>query len=125
MNPSATYFGPGDTPIQFIDGAAVLGYIFSIVRPAQGITPTCQSYWLPMLLLCSRCLYLAFVTLDDKEEFSHLGVPNMANIMYHHPKSMSESFDYQEWPYMFGATLPGEAHGDKNFKENRDLASAW
>ncbi|KAH8724863.1 hypothetical protein GQ44DRAFT_759903 [Phaeosphaeriaceae sp. PMI808] len=84
---STVKFGDG-TPekreFKILDGATALGYIFSVAIPTSN-NPTWENYYLPLGLLYSRCLYLAFVVDrgDDNHITGTLGdVPAMSCVMY-------------------------------------------
>ena len=123
LQPVAVRLGPQATEILITDAASGIGYLFSIVNPPTGITITWSGYFMPMLVLFSRCLYLAFVANDGQHALS--GVPIMANVMYladHVPHGKLPR------PFIFGATIsaaPQSAARDKVFQNHRGLTTTW
>lgn len=110
-----------------MDGASALGYLFSICRSPTARDLSWYSYWLPNLLLYSKCLYLAFLAVNtDKVDDKYLlsGVPEMANIMY-----LPNGRDHlQSQPMMLGSTLPSVSSlykNDTRVVEQTRLAYVW
>ncbi|KAJ5970782.1 uncharacterized protein N7479_000700 [Penicillium vulpinum] len=106
--------------LELVDAPSALAYLFSVAIPPPN--PTWNDYYLPMLILLSKCLYLGFIDSSEdagskplkyKERLT--GVPMMACIMY------TERGDRDYNRYMFGSTFavraksvgPGRSLTDK------------
>lgn len=113
--PVTVHFGLQRQPIELIDAAAALGYIFSIVSHPHDAT--WHSYWVPLLVLYSRCLYLAFVVKHENQEIAVSGVPIMANVMY---LADAEQFHQSSRPAMFGASIPAPPRLHTKYAGNED-----
>ncbi|KAF2833278.1 hypothetical protein CC86DRAFT_399910 [Ophiobolus disseminans] len=124
VDPVIVKFGPDLRPLQLVDGASALGYLFSITQAP--FDASCQSYWIWMLVFFSECLQLAF-TIDFKDEVvTSSGGPFMANVMYLPPTTQLALS--QQQPFAFGATVPTDSfHSDedKAAAERRGLAITW
>jgi hypothetical protein len=104
--PVTVHLGQDITSIRIIDDATALDYMFSVVQPPSDFTVfSWDEYWLPMLLLFSKCLYMASATYHVDEEVVYAGVPIMANVMYL-PSASATGVNQERQPFMFGATLP-------------------
>jgi hypothetical protein len=78
------HFGTGDYEMQIMDASTALGYIFSVATPTTE-KPTWKTYYLPLLVFFSRCLYLAFIAHNievDPMITSVADVPRFACTMY-------------------------------------------
>ncbi|WYZ35445.1 hypothetical protein EsH8_X_000092 [Colletotrichum jinshuiense] len=75
----------GNAQMGIVDGPTALGYLFSVVKPPAGLAPTWQNYFLPLTVLYSWAVYLAYISflnapptvLPDIE-----AVPRMTCVMY-------------------------------------------
>jgi hypothetical protein len=97
-------FGPRSTQKQIVDGAAALGYLFSVLEVPVGVTPSWDTYWIPLLTLFSKCLYLAFIRPQSIGKPLVGGIPVMANVMYL-PQGDSLGMETSLRPFAFGASL--------------------
>lgn len=125
--PVTVTFGTKPDLVQIIDAATALGYLFSIVKPPKGIDVNWKQYWLPLLALFSRCLYLAFVDLrpDLDMDLAISFVPTMACVMY---ASQEFGTNDLEKPLMFGASTPYAAFKDfedQDLESRKERARTW
>jgi hypothetical protein len=97
VDPVIVHFGPDAHPMRIVDGAAALGYLFSLAQPPAEIN--WQVYWVPLCLVFSRCFYLAFLDNSCSEVRALSGVPVMANVMY---LADQHDIEARELPSMFG-----------------------
>ncbi|KAF9871808.1 proline dehydrogenase [Colletotrichum karsti] len=85
----------GNTQMGIVDGPTALGYIFSVVSPPAGLDQTWQEYFLPLTVLYSWAVYLAYISflgapstvLPDIE-----AVPRMTCVMYLERKNLAPYF---------------------------------
>lgn len=125
MEPIVVHYGPDRARLLIADGASALGYLFSICKLPVAKSLSWYAYWLPSLLLYSRCLYLAFVAADEGnlgKYYFFSGVPVMANVMYL-PIGLDQSHSL-----MFGSTLPSVSLSSKEdtlVVEQTRLAYVW
>lgn len=125
LNPLVVHFGPQNTELQIADGASALGYIFSIVDPPPDVSLTWSEYFMPLLVLFSKCLYLLFGIDHDIRKRTVSGAPVMANVMYLHDDS---DLGKELAPFFYGATLPAVpliSGTDQLFKTARGMLSTW
>ncbi|CAO2650525.1 Nn.00g018170.m01.CDS01 [Neocucurbitaria sp. VM-36] len=125
LKPVVVHFGPQDTELQITDGASALGYLFSIVSPPPDVDLTWSGYFMPLLVLFSKCLFLLFAVEDDNTIMAISGVPIMANVMYL-PADVPRGG--QMPPFFFGATIPATPHlsaKDPTFKTARGMVCTW
>lgn len=100
-DPVTIHFGFPQQALEVVDSAAALGYIFSIVkRPSHA---NWYDYWLPLLVLYSKCLYLAFFFNHADENTAITGIPIMASVVY---LAHGADFPSSDRPAMFGASIP-------------------
>ncbi|KAM0425911.1 hypothetical protein ACHAPT_008849 [Fusarium lateritium] len=93
------------------DGASALGYLFSVVSYPQNLQPTWENYFLPLTVLYSWSVYLAFITYGPNMPVKIDAVPNMSCIMYL-PRGNSP-------PYFFlGHTKAREANAPNDKRDN-------
>jgi hypothetical protein len=84
--------------MQIVDGPAALGYIFSVATPPM-VNPTWENYYLPLLVIYSKCLYLAYITLVPGAANARItDVPIMSCVMYIRPQTEPPH------SFMFGST---------------------
>lgn len=104
-NPLFVHFGTWkpDLILELVDGPSALAYLFSIAMPDK--PPTWQHYYLPMLVLLSKCLYLAYIGKkgdgegNGKLKFRLTGVPFMSCVTY------VETGNRDYYRYAFGSTF--------------------
>ena len=107
-----------------VDGASVLGYLFSLI-PAPP-DASWNDHWFPLLLFFSKCLFLAFSVDDADEKTLWYGVPVMATIMYLPSNTVTGSG--LQRPFMFGATVATNLFHesqDATTIERKGLAITW
>ena len=98
-DPLLVQFGASDPleTLELVDGPSALAYLFSIATPVA--QPTWQNYYLPMLVLLSKCLYLAFIGNEGDETTRITGVPFMSCVTF----VETENRKYNR--YIFGSTF--------------------
>jgi hypothetical protein len=127
LDPISVSFGSNNIELKIVDGAAALSYIFSVAEPPTGAD--WNTYWFPLCLIFSRCIYLAFVTDAQTQTEKISGVPIMANVVYLASPGVSSSVSSR--PFMFGAALPSQPYDDidsdigKLRGQARDRATQW
>jgi len=122
MDPISVPFGPNSTPIKIADGATALGYLFSLAEPHPDAG--WKQYWLPLCLLYSRCIYLAFIK-DHASQINAINsVPSVVNVMY---MTSQQNLAAPQRPFMFGATIATYQafSGDSESRERKKRTAAW
>ncbi|KAM0084889.1 hypothetical protein ACKRZS_002836 [Fusarium odoratissimum] len=85
----------GNAQMGIVDGPTALGYMFSVVSPPAGLDPRWQNYFLPLTVLYSWAVYLAYINflgapptvLPDIE-----AVPRMTCVMYLEQQKLAPYF---------------------------------
>ncbi|KAI8718072.1 hypothetical protein NCS52_00885100 [Fusarium sp. LHS14.1] len=93
--------------VNVIDGPSALAYLFSIAEPPEGQEMTLDKYYLPMQILLSRAIYLAFMGSITTDPFVYDldSVPYMTCLMY-----LDDPQPTAVPQYVFGSThTPGLA----------------
>ncbi|KAA8895542.1 hypothetical protein FN846DRAFT_969080 [Sphaerosporella brunnea] len=94
----------GAEELQIVDGPAALGYIFSVAKPPMD-NPTWESYYLPLLVIYSKCLYLSYITIVPGNANAKItDVPVMSCLMYIRPQNEPPH------SFMFGSTWTSTAY---------------
>jgi hypothetical protein len=122
IEPITVQFGSDNEPLELVDGGSALGYMFSIAQAPVGAD--WHTYWLQLLILFSKCLYLAFTahSFPHDIEGNISRVPVIANVIYL-PRKERPS-ELQHHAFMYGATIPTASANSKD-DECRTLAIVW
>ncbi|KAL6714839.1 hypothetical protein ACLMJK_007099 [Lecanora helva] len=114
--------GTAQRNLQIMDGAAALAYLFSIAKPP--LNPTWRNYFLPLLVILSKCLYIAFIDQgggDANLPESITSVPFMSCVTY-----------IEGWPsnrFTFGSCFTtgpqSNAQNALTSHERRQLLDVW
>lgn len=70
LKPIEILASPNGARLPIVDGPTALGYIFSIAIPTVEV-PTIANYFLPLLTIYAKCMYLAYVCGESPEPQIH------------------------------------------------------
>ncbi|MCJ1405734.1 hypothetical protein MMC11_008964 [Xylographa trunciseda] len=112
-NPVNVQFGAAHQQIPINDGPTALAYIFSVATPTVA-NPIYSNYALPLLVLFSRCLHLAYASAGALGNVNTTNVPFMSCTMYGLNAHPAIILGMLGSAYVTDAAVPGGTQAEKN-----------